>query len=65
MIVAVVTLNSLPTRFYGESEFWFASLKVIMMAGLLIVSVVIFFGGGPDQDRLGFRYWHNPGAANE
>jgi yeast amino acid transporter len=36
-----------------------------MMAGLLIVSVVIFFGGGPDQDRLGFRYWHNPGAANE
>ncbi|RAO74242.1 uncharacterized protein BHQ10_010254 [Talaromyces amestolkiae] len=65
MIVVVVALNSLPVRFYGESEFWFASLKVIMMAGLLVVSVVLFFGGGPDHDRLGFRYWHHPGAANE
>ncbi|KAL2833842.1 putative proline-specific permease [Aspergillus cavernicola] len=65
MIVVVVALNSLPVRFYGESEFWFASLKVIMMAGLLLVSVVIFFGGGPNHDRLGFRYWHQPGAANE
>ncbi|KAL3487388.1 putative proline-specific permease [Aspergillus germanicus] len=64
MIVVVVALNSLPVRFYGETEFWFASLKVIMMAGLLIVSIVIFFGGGPNHDRLGFRYWNDPGAAN-
>ncbi|KAL4779760.1 putative proline-specific permease [Aspergillus varians] len=64
MIVVVVALNSLPVRFYGESEFWFASLKVIMMAGLLIVSIVLFFGGGPSHDRLGFRYWNDPGAAN-
>lgn len=21
-------------------------------------------GGGPDKDRLGFRYWKDPGAAN-
>lgn len=21
-------------------------------------------GGGPQHDRLGFRYWKNPGAAN-
>ena len=33
----------------------FASTKVVMMIGLLIVSVVIFFGGGPNHDRLGFR----------
>ncbi|KAL2826545.1 amino acid permease/ SLC12A domain-containing protein [Aspergillus pseudoustus] len=64
MIVVVVALNSLPVRFYGETEFWFASLKVIMMAGLLIVSIVIFFGGGPNHDRVGFRYWSHPGAAN-
>ncbi|KAL4966178.1 putative proline-specific permease [Aspergillus stella-maris] len=64
MIVVVVGLNCLPVRFYGETEFWFASLKVIMMAGLLLVSIVLFFGGGPDHDRLGFRYWKTPGAAN-
>jgi yeast amino acid transporter len=36
-----------------------------MMIGLLILSVVLFFGGGPSHDRLGFRYWQHPGAANE
>lgn len=34
----------------------FASTKVVMMTGLLILSVVLFFGGGPNHDRLGFRY---------
>jgi yeast amino acid transporter len=33
-----------------------------MMVGLIILSVVLFFGGGPNHDRLGFRYWNNPGA---
>ncbi|PLB46606.1 putative proline-specific permease [Aspergillus steynii IBT 23096] len=65
MIVLMVLLNALPVKFYGETEFWFAFMKVVMMTGLLIVSVVIFFGGGPTHDRLGFRYWNNPGAANE
>ncbi|EON64971.1 hypothetical protein W97_04206 [Coniosporium apollinis CBS 100218] len=65
MIVVIVGLNALPVGFYGETEFWFASTKVIMMLGLLMLSVVLFWGGGPDRDRLGFRYWRNPGAVNE
>ncbi|KAF2206852.1 hypothetical protein CERZMDRAFT_63158 [Cercospora zeae-maydis SCOH1-5] len=65
MIVVIVGLNALPVKFYGETEFWFAGTKVIMMIGLLMMSVVLFFGGGPDKDRLGFRYWQNPGAVNE
>ncbi|KAH8892093.1 histidine permease [Thozetella sp. PMI_491] len=64
MIVVIVGLNALPVRFYGETEFWFASTKVIMMIGLIFVSVILFFGGGPNHDRLGFRYWQHPGAAN-
>lgn len=35
-----------------------------MMIGLLILSVVLFFGGGPTHDRLGFRYWQDPGAGH-
>jgi amino acid transporter len=32
---------------------------------LIIVGIVLFFGGGPAQtSRLGFRYWNNPGAFN-
>lgn len=34
-IIVIVLLNILPVQFYGETEFWFASLKVFMMIGLL------------------------------
>lgn len=64
MLIVIVGLNVLPVKFYGETEFWFASLKVFMMIGLLILSFILFWGGGPDRDRLGFRYWERPGAAN-
>lgn len=65
MIIVIVALNALPVQFYGETEFWFASTKVIMMIGLLMLSFILFWGGGPSRDRLGFRYWQNPRAANE
>ncbi|KIW98584.1 uncharacterized protein Z519_00245 [Cladophialophora bantiana CBS 173.52] len=64
MLVVIIALNFLPVRFYGETEFWFAGTKVILMIGLLILSFILFWGGGPSHDRLGFRYWHDPGAAH-
>lgn len=64
MIVVIVGLNCFPVGIYGETEFWFAGTKVIMMLGLLIMSIVLFWGGGPNHDRLGFRYWVTPGATN-
>ncbi|KAI7340779.1 histidine permease [Hortaea werneckii] len=64
MLVVIVGLNFLPVAFYGETEFWFACSKVIMMVGLLILSFILFWGGVPSQNsRLGFRYWQDPGAA--
>jgi len=33
--------------------------------GLIILGIVLFFGGGPSHDRLGFRYWVQPGAFAE
>lgn len=35
-----------------------------MILGLLLLSFILFWGGGPHHDRLGFRYWKDPGAAN-
>jgi amino acid transporter len=64
MLVVIIALNFLPVRFYGETEFWFAGTKVILMIGLLFLSFILFWGGGPSHDRLGFRYWQHPGAAN-
>ncbi|KKY13729.1 putative proline permease [Phaeomoniella chlamydospora] len=62
MLIVIVALNFMPVRYYGETEFWFAGTKVILLIGLLILSVVLFFGGGPRGGRLGFHYWKDPGA---
>jgi amino acid transporter len=62
-IALLVTLNFLAVKFYGETEFWFALMKVLCIIGLIILGVVIFFGGGPNQDGvLGFHYWKDPGS---
>jgi len=61
-----VACNFLPVRWYGEAEFWSAGTKVLLILGLTMLSVVLFFGGGPNQDGvLGFRYWTDPGPVKE
>lgn len=61
----IIALNVLPVKFYGETEFWFASIKVFAIIGLIILGIILFFGGGPSKDPLYFRYWKDPGATNE
>lgn len=56
-IVVVVILNFGPVKFYGESEFWFAITKILCILGLIILCFILFWGGGPNHDRLGFRFW--------
>lgn len=40
-------------------------MKIALIIGLIIAGIVIDLGGGPNHDRLGFRYWKDPGAFNE
>lgn len=60
LIVVICGLNWMPVRVYGESEFWFVSLKVLLILGLLILSFILFWWGGPDQSRLAFHWWRTP-----
>ncbi|KZO99315.1 hypothetical protein CALVIDRAFT_548644 [Calocera viscosa TUFC12733] len=60
-LVVVVAINACGAGVYGECEFWFASIKVITITGLIILGIILAAGGGPDHDRIGFRYWANPG----
>ncbi|KAL4786524.1 amino acid permease/ SLC12A domain-containing protein [Aspergillus varians] len=64
MLVVIVLLNYLPVGVYGETEFWFAGIKIITLIGLLLLSFILFWGGGPNRQRLGFHYWKDPGAMN-
>lgn len=65
LLVVIVGLNFSPVGVYAETEFWFASLKIILFIGLLIMSIVLILGGGPSGQRLGFYYWVDPGATKE
>ena len=61
--VTIVALNFCAVRVFGEIEFWIASIKILTLSGLIIVGVVIFFGGAPASNGvLGFHYWKHPGA---
>ncbi|GME74783.1 unnamed protein product [Ambrosiozyma monospora] len=63
---SIVLLNLLSVKFFGEAEFWIGSIKILTATGLIILGVVLFFGGGPDQHGvLGFHYWKHPGPFAE
>ena len=62
LICLILFLNLFIVSFYGEAEFWLASIKIIAIVGLILFAVIIDLGGGPTKDRLGFRYWKSPGA---
>ncbi|KAF4810672.1 Proline-specific permease [Colletotrichum tropicale] len=63
--LVMVGLNCFPVKVYGEAEFWFASVKVFGIIGLLMLSVVLFFGGGPSHQPLWFSNWSDPGPVKE
>lgn len=58
VIVALINLGGV--RFYGEMEFWFSTLKIITIVAVIILGLIIDLGG-VTGDRVGFRYWKNPG----
>lgn len=56
-IVVILAANSYNVRFYGEFEFFFGVLKILLIVGLILLCVIIDLGGVPKVDRIGFRYW--------
>jgi len=60
-IIAVYIVNIFGPRFFGHTEVFFATLKLMLVVGLVIGGLVINLGGGPDHTRHGFEYWRNPG----
>lgn len=69
-IIAVVIvlsgiINVFSVKWYGESEFWLAMGKVLLIIGLIIFTFVTMVGGNLLHDKFGFRYWSNPGAFAE
>ncbi|GAA5906463.1 hypothetical protein JCM8208_004668 [Rhodotorula glutinis] len=56
-IVLIVALNLLGIKLFGEIEFWASFLKIVVLAGLIILGLIIDLGGVPGVGRIGFRFW--------
>ncbi|MFJ8237917.1 amino acid permease [Ureibacillus sp. NPDC094379] len=54
-IIVVLTFNILSVRAYGESEYWFAMIKVATVIVFIIVSFLMIFGILGGDDPVGFE----------
>ncbi|EOD48908.1 putative dicarboxylic amino acid permease protein [Neofusicoccum parvum UCRNP2] len=61
-IVVILAINVLHVTFFGEAEFWMSLVKLLVMVVLILTCLIISLGGQPSGDRIGFRYWRDPGA---
>ncbi|KAM0708122.1 hypothetical protein Q7P35_004772 [Cladosporium inversicolor] len=65
VMVLYAIINVMAVKWYGETEFWAALGKMLLIIGLIIYTFVTMLGGNPLGDRYGFRYWKNPGSFAE
>ncbi|KPM43679.1 General amino acid permease AGP2 [Neonectria ditissima] len=65
VIILYALINVLAVQWYGETEFWAALGKVLLIIGLIIFTFIVMVGGNPQHDAFGFRYWKNPGSFTE
>lgn len=61
-LVVVVLINYFGVKFFGEFEFYLSSIKVLVILGLILLSLILACGGGPTHHATGFEYWKSPGA---
>lgn len=58
--VLMILTAVLFVRVYGELEFGFSILKIMLIIGINIMALVITCGGGPNHKAIGFEYWKSP-----
>lgn len=62
-LVIIVASNYFNGRYLSEYEFCLSAFKIVVMLGLMLLSLVLALGGGPERgNQRGFAYWKNPGA---
>ncbi|KAG0936984.1 hypothetical protein G6F57_007685 [Rhizopus arrhizus] len=62
-LVVIVAINFLGVRIYGELEYWFALIKILIVLVFIIIGILVT-AGAVGGHTIGFEYWKNPGAFN-
>lgn len=60
-IILTVAVGFSRIRIFGEVEYFFAWLKILLVVFLIILGLVIALGGIPGTPPVGFKYWKDPG----
>lgn len=55
IIVFYALINVTAVKWYGETEFWAALGKMLLIIGLIIYTFITMVGGNPLGDAYGFR----------
>lgn len=56
----VTAVNFAGVRFLGEVEFWFSSVKIIALIGLILFGILVDAGVNPKHEAIGFTYYRPP-----
>ncbi|KAL3445226.1 amino acid permease/ SLC12A domain-containing protein [Aspergillus insuetus] len=59
-LVIITSMNYWSAQFLGRYEVALSSFKILIV--LVLMTLVIAFGGGGDHESKGFRYWKWPNA---
>ncbi|KAI3573524.1 amino acid permease/ SLC12A domain-containing protein [Fusarium oxysporum f. sp. albedinis] len=63
MTIAVCfILDMVAVQYYGEAEFVMASMKILLLFGLVLLTIITMCGGNPRHDAYGFLHWKNGNA---
>jgi len=58
IIFGITGVNFAGVRFLGEVEFWFSSVKIIALIGLILFGILVDAGVNPEHRIIGFtNYW--------
>ncbi|KAJ8662407.1 hypothetical protein O0I10_002101 [Lichtheimia ornata] len=61
-MVLILAINLVGVRLYGEIEYWFALVKILIVIMFIIIGILVAAGAVGGAGPTGFRYWNDPGA---
>lgn len=61
VLLVITSINLINVRFYGEFEFWFALIKVVVVIGMIVFGTILIFTGGGGSIVAFSNLWSNGG----
>lgn len=54
-LVVMICINMFSVRIYGELEYWFALIKIVIVIVFIIIAILVTTGAVGSQGTIGFE----------